>query len=212
MVYLKDKNARLGKPIEINSRFGAPPRNLDPKEMLRFVVTEPPTLQSHKMIVHVQSANGVPLTQTWKFSDSSITVENQIKKYPISAPAQWVCTFIKWPQTHTFAPNVEKAEREKATAGYSWRAHSGKTYNTLKTITVPYAHAVEGQVFDWLENRGPWGTHEVVLRRKTTAGHMGLAFDGTHNTPCDGLEMVWASNIDPKAGRMDTQTVELTFK
>jgi hypothetical protein len=164
------------------------------------------------MVVYATTTNNVPLTQTWKFSDTGLTVENQIKKYPVNEPSKWVCTFIRWPQTHIFPPNMEKADREKATTGYTWRVHAGKSYNSLKTVTLPYTQALQQSFFDWLENCGPWGTHAVLLRRKSTKGDIRMNFDGTHMVPYEGLEMVFISVINPPSGCLDAQAFELTIK
>jgi len=213
LVYVLEKGARLGKPITISNRMNMAPRGQDPKDMVRFAVTGHPQIQSHKMVIHAQSDHGIPLVQTWKFSDSAVAVENEIKNYPVNEPFKWVCTFITWPCTHTFAPSVEKAEREKATRGYSWRAHYGKTYTTLKTVLLPYTHAIEPYVFDWVENRGPWGaTHTAVLKRKPGLGNLGIIIDPNHATPADGMEMIFVGAINGTVRRMDLQGFELSFK
>lgn len=104
LIYPKDKGVRVGQPILISSRFNAPYSPPDPQAMLRFVTTEPPTVQAHKMIIHAATSNNIPLTQTWKFSDGTITVENQVKKYPGNEPSKWVCTFIRWPKPMPLRP------------------------------------------------------------------------------------------------------------
>lgn len=90
--------------------------------------------------------------------------------------------------------------------------HAGKTYNSLKTVTVPYVQAVQPPLFDWLENYGPWGVRTVILRRKSTNGDIRLNFDVLHLSPYEGLEMVFISVINPALGRLDSQGFELTIK
>ena len=120
LVYLKDKGERIDKPIEISNRFVYTPTALqkrrDPDDLMKFKGVRklaPPALNPAKVVITAVSEENVTLIQTWKFADGKIEVENDLKNYSASA-LPTMRTYIEWPRTHRFTPNIEKSERDRA--------------------------------------------------------------------------------------------------
>ena len=218
LVYLKDKGERIDKPIEIGNRFVYTPtatqKRKDPEDLMKFKGVRklaPPALNPAKVVITAVSEENVTLIQTWKFADGKIEVENDLKNYSTSA-LPTMRTYIQWPRTHRFTPNIEKSERDQAVAGYSMRWHAGKTESTLQTLFISYTGKPESQAIgDWVENKGPWGDHKVLLKRKPAKGSINFNIEaGGEAYPYAGLQMVFTcKKAGPKAVKIDPQGFEL---
>ena len=218
LVYIKDKGERIDKPIEISNRFVYTPTALqkrrDPEDLMKFKGVRklaPPALNPAKVVITAVSEENVTLIQTWKFADGKIEVENDLKNYSASA-LPTMRTYVQWPRTHKFTPNIEKSERDQAVTGYTMRWHAGKTEATLQNMIISYTSKPENQTIgDWVENKGPWGEHKVLLKRKAAKGSINFSLEaGGEAYPYAGLQMVFTcKKAGPKAVKIDPQGFEL---
>lgn len=208
-IYIKDKDERIDKPIEINNHFLAQPDNRLYKDLMVFKGFRnlaPPAADAPKLVIMAENEAGVMLVQTWKFADNKIVVENSLDRF--TAGDTPMRTFVCWPRTHKFTPNVEQAEREKAVAGYTMRWRAGKNEGSLRTITVPYAAVVAAQpVSDWVENEGPWGARKVTIKRLGGKGTFTLGRGA--KIPYGGLDLIFTCKPAPKAKGLEGQGFEL---
>jgi len=119
-------------------------------------------------------------------------------------------TYFTFPQTHKFTANTEKADRLKATEGYVMRWHAGKSENAMKVLPLSYIAIVENQsVGDWLEDKGPWGSIKVTIKRKAGKGSINVAEGQWNRCPYDGIGMVFVTKADPKTKKLDPQGFEV---
>ena len=218
LVYPKEQGERIDKPIEFNNRFAYHPteeqKKSDPKDLMVFTGVRnlaPPAVNPPKILITAVSDTGVTLLQTWKFAETGITMEEHFKG-SVPDPAPVMRTYFKFPQTHKFTPNIETADREKATAGYIFRWRAGKDEKTMKTITVPYVGKPDGLgAGDWVENQGPWGARKVTIKRKSNKGTIGMGSQWGKFV-YDGLEMVFTTKADPKTKKVDPQGFDVKIE
>ena len=212
-VYPKDKGERLDKPVIFSNRFKPAPGDDGYRPLIAFKGVRnlpPPATNAPKLIITAVASNGATVYQSWKFGDNKIDMEESGADFPDKDVL--MRTTFHWPETHKFTPNVEQADREKAVAGYTLRWHAGKTWLSLKTLTVHYADAVTGQpVGDWVENQGPWGSHKVLVKRKGTKGNIVLGWNMV-TAPYVGLEFQYAVNNDPKTKKFDGVGLEIKIE
>jgi len=218
-VFPKDKTGeRIDKPIICDNRFVYTPSEhdakQDPKDLMVFTGVRnlaPPAVNPPKLIINAVADSGAVLIQTWKFGEGKIELENHLKGFDAGAPPV-MRTYFKFPQTHKFTPNIEKADREKAMAGYLYTIRGGKSENAMKTTKLTYASKPEGiSVGDSVENQGPWGDRKVTIKRK--AGKGSVNFGGAWNKfPYDGLEFCFGTRADPKTKKLDAQGCEIKIE
>jgi hypothetical protein len=208
-IYPKDKGERIDKPIEINS-FAV---NTNTPGYANAVVFDgvrdlaPPLSNATKLVITAVSADEIVLTQTWKFGDNKVEMEEKVAGLP-TEDTPTVLTLVRWPMTHKFTPNVEQADREQAVAGYTFRWHAGRSAGAMKTITCPYALPVVHQAAgDWAENQGPWGAHKVTLKRKGNKGN--LTWGVYASCPYEGLEMVFVPQCNAGSKKIETHGLEI---
>lgn len=213
-VYPKDKGERIDKPVIFNNRFVYTPNERDPKDLMVFTGVRnvaPPAVNPPKLIINAVADSGAALIQTWKFGEGKIEVENHLKGYDTGAPPV-MRTYFKFPQTHKFTPNIEKADREKAMAGYLLTVRGGKSENALKTTKITYASKVEGfSVGDMIENQGPWGDRKITIKRKGGKGSLNMGGEW-NRFPYDGLEFFARTVADPKTKRIEPAAFEIKIE
>ncbi|MCX7009813.1 MAG: hypothetical protein NTY53_21650 [Kiritimatiellaeota bacterium] len=215
-LFPKDKGERIDKPIICDNRFVYTPQQNEtlPKDLMAFTGVRnmaPPAVNPPKIVITAVSDSGTMLIQTWKFSEGKIEVEDHLKGFDQNAPPT-MRTYFKFPQTHKFTPNIEKADREKAMAGYLYTIRGGKSENALKTMKLTYASKPEGiSVGDSIENQGPWGDRKITIKRK--AGKGSVNYGGAWNKfPYDGLEFCFGTRADPKTKKLDVQGCEIKIE
>jgi hypothetical protein len=213
-VYPKDKGERIDKPVIFNNRFVHTPNERDPKDLMVFTGVRnlaPPAVNPPKIVISAVADSGAALLQTWKFGEGKIEVENHLKGYDANAPPT-MRTYFKFPQTHRFTPNIEKADREKAMAGYLLTIRGGKSDTALKTTKVTYASKVEGfTVGDTIENQGPWGDRKITIKRKGGKGSLNIGGEW-NKFPYDGMDFFARTVADPKTKKVDAQSFEIKIE
>lgn len=218
-IFPKDKTGeRIDKPMICDNRFAYTPNEMeakqDPKDLMVFTGVRnlaPPAVNPPKLIITAVNDAGGTLIQTWKFGEGKIEVEDHLKGFDQNAPPT-MRTYFKFPQTHKFTPNIEKADREKAMAGYLYTIRGGKAENAMKTIKLSYASKPEGiSVGDSVENQGPWGDRKITIKRK--AGKGSINYGGAWNKfPYDGLEFCFSTRADPKTHKLDVQGCQISIE
>jgi hypothetical protein len=206
----KENGERIDKPVILDNRFVYKPGEHDPKDLMTFSGVRnlaPPAVNPVKLVITAVNDAGTVLIQTWKFAEGKIEVENHLKGFTGDPPT--MRTYIKFPQTHKFTPNIEKSDREKQMAGYQYIIRGGKTENAMKTLKLSYANKVENlSVSDSVENEGPWGSRKITIKRKSGKGS--INYGGEWNKmPYDGLEFAFGTRADPKTKKLDVQGFEL---
>jgi len=210
LLFPKENGERIDKPVILDNRFVYTPREHDPKDLLTFSGVRnlaPPSTNQTKLVITALNDAGTVLIQTWKFGEGKIEVEDHLKGYTGEPPT--MRTYVKFPQTHKFTPNIEKADREKQMAGYQYTIRGGKAENSMKTIKLTYGAKVENiSVADSVENMGPWGSRKITIKRKSGKGSVN--YGGEWNKmPYDGLEFCFGTRADPKTKKLDAQGFEL---
>lgn len=213
LLFPKENGERIDKPVILDNRFVYTPREHDPKDLLTFSGVRnlaPPSTNQTKLVITAVNDAGLVLIQTWKFSDGKIEVEDHLKGYSGEPPT--MRTYLKFPQTHKFTPNIEKADREKQMAGYQYIIRGGKTENSMKTMKLSYGAKVENiSVGDSVENQGPWGSRKITIKRKSGKGSVN--YGGEWNKmPYDGLEFCFGTRADPKTKKLEAQGFELKIE
>lgn len=212
-VFPKEGGERIDKPVIMDNRFVYTPGEHDPKDLLTFSGVRnlpPPAVNPAKLVITAVNDGGTVLIQTWKFAEGKIEVEDHLKGYGGEPPI--MRTYVKFPQTHKFTPNIEKADREKQMAGYQYTIRGGKTENAMKTTKYGYSSKIENlTVGDTVENQGPWGSRKISIKRK--AGKGSVNYGGMWNKmPYDGLEFSFGTRADPKTKKLDPQGFELKIE
>ena len=210
LFFPKENGERIDKPVIIDNRFVYTPGDHDPKDLLTFSGVcnlAPPSTNLARLVITAVNDSGTKLIQSWKFSEGKIEVEEHLKGYTGKPPV--MRTYVKFPQTHKFTPNIEKADREKQMAGYQYTIRGGKSENAMKTIKLSYASKVENiSVGDSVENMGPWGNRKITIKRKSGKGS--INYGGMWNKmPYDGLEFAFCTKADDKTQKLDAQGFEL---
>lgn len=213
LLYPKENGERIDKPVILDNRFAYTPERSDPKDLLIFSGVRnlaPPSTNLTKLVITAVADGGTVLVQTWKFAEGKIEVEDHLKGYTGDPPT--MRTYVKFPQTHKFTPNIEKADREKQMAGYQYTIRGGKAENAMKTQKYSYSTKIENlTVGDSVENQGPWGSRKITIKRKAGKGFVSLSFNGTKQ-PYDGLEFSYSTHTDPKTKKLDLQGFELKIE
>lgn len=206
IVYPMEAAKRTDKPVIIENYFSRPFPYPNPPPSPRFVSIvqpAPPAMNPPKLFFELVTDNGIHVSQTWKFMDGALSVENEMKGYAGIPPVLRIG--IQFPRTHTFASNITPAERAKATSGYSLRCRTGGTENTMKLITIPYANRVELQSYsDRMEHQGPWGTRKVSIKR---TGLRGMFIMGNAVYAHEGAWLLFLTRSDAK-NRVNPQGFE----
>ena len=218
LVFPKEEGERIEKPIEFSNRFVYTPHEGDFPNLMQFTgVTHlaPPAVitTGQRITIQALSTSGFMLYQTWEFFEDTIVMEEHFKG-TLSDPLPVMRTFFTFPRTHRFTPNIELADRIKATSGYSLHLRAGKSDTTMRTMVVPYVGKPENLPDgEWVENQGPWGTRRVTIKRTSHRGSIGM---GTQWNRCvyDGLEMCFTAKPDPysKIKRIDPQGFEVKIE
>ncbi len=207
----KENGERIDKPVIIDNRFVyTQPETDKTKDLLTFSGVRnlaPPSTNQAKLVITAVNDAGLVLVQTWKFSEGKIEVDDHLKGYSGEPPT--MRTYVKFPQTHKFTPNIEKADREKQMAGYQYTIRGGKSENAMKTVKLSYASKAENiSVGDSVENMGPWGSRKITIKRKSGKGSINLGAEW-NKMPYDGLEFCFGTKADPKTKKLDAQGFEL---
>ena len=206
-LFPKENGERIDRPIILDNRFVFTTGEHDPiKDIVPFAGVRnlaPPSVNPTKLVFTVVNDGGTVLIQTWKFTDGKIEVEDHVKAYTGEPPN--LRTFVRFPQTHKFTPNIEKSDREKQMAGYQYILRGGKDDKTMKTTKLSYATKLENfNVGESVENVGPWGARKISIKRKSGKGV--IKYGGMWNMmPYDGLEFFFGTVADPKTKKLDIQ-------
>lgn len=211
-LYPKTKGERAAKPIILDNRFACGPE-VNPNDPFAFsavVNLAPPAVNPAKLEFAAVSAAGVTLLQTWKFSEGRIDVESRLKGFAGDPPH--LRLFVKFPKTHEFTPNIEKADREQQMAGHGYSIRGGKSPKTLKNKKMSYADKwTELPVIEWVEHQGPWGERKVTFKRKSDRD--AIIFDGDWNRPAyEGWEFGLLKIPDGKTKRYDIHGFEIKIE
>jgi hypothetical protein len=210
-LFPKENGERIDKPIIIDNRFVYTPNEHDPKDLMTFSAARglpPPAVNPPKLVITAVNDAGTILIQTWKFAEGKIEVENHLKGYGGEPPI--MRTYIKFPQTHKFTPNIEKSDREKQTVGYQYTIRGGKSENAMKTTKFSYASKIENvSVGESVENQGPWGDRKITIKRKGGKGSVNLGVTWGLKMPYDGLEFAFGTRADPKTKKLEAQSFEI---
>jgi hypothetical protein len=218
-IFPKDKGQRIGQPVYLSApsfhltgirhQFKASPT------ISEFIKPPPPRKQAEELEINGQLNNEAVFGLKYKFQLNSLYLSGWLRNTPAAEQATPLEFHIVWPETHTFTPNIELADRKKAMPGWyiKTREKSDQEQNYKSYAYTYWDLAKFKPEAQSMEVFGPWGTRKIMVHTSGPGvGNFSLEMGRRHRYPYNGFECLFRVPTANSKKKTESSTLVITVE